>query len=448
MNIDKIMVAIDIGSQKIKVAIAQEDEDGIIRMPAYGICESHGIANGNVKDMDRLKDSIHAAINEAQQSWGDDIDTSKMPVYYSVSGDKVSGKNTDTEMRHIHNTDYNTKIGSVSEDDIKWLQNALETYVLPNGIRKIAMIPQCFQVDDNEGIENPKGLNGQKIKAAGHLVTDSQSHIADLENAIIKAFAKDNDDVEDVNIKLIPVAASFASSLAVLTAEQKESGVALLDIGEGCCDLSVFYNKFPMLTWCNTKAGAMITKEIKTLLNINYSEAEKIKKEFGYANPAKTGSKETCVVESQTGAGSTLRLETLSQWIYPLVKYIFENVRNVLNSNIEDTTYKRIISQNGIVITGGSANLKEIASVAMEIMEDLPVKIGKPNATRINEFPNINEDPSFSTLIGLCFYGMRNYAFAGERKKSKTKKRSASNGGFIMSLRNLVESIKNINISW
>jgi cell division protein FtsA len=373
-----------------------------------------------------------------------------MPIYYSVSGEKVSGKNTDTEMRHIHNVDYTTKIGSVSEEDIRWLKNALEASILPSGIKKIGMITQCFQVDDNEAIENPIGLNGQEIKAAGHLVTDSQSHIADLENVIIKAFAVDNNGNEDEDIKLIPVAASFASSLAVLTEEQKETGVALLDIGEGCSDLSVFYNKYPVLTWCSAKAGGIISKEIKTLLTIHANDAERIKKEYAYASPTKTGSRETIEVPSLTGGSGTLKLETLAAWVYPLTKFLFETVKNVLNSNIENTTYKGIISQNGIVITGGTANLKEISSVAMEVLE-LPVKIGKPNIVKINEFPNLNDDPSFSTMLGLCIYGMQNYEFSTNPKKKRRSggSRSKNKGGGVMSkfFKNFTETIKNIQIS-
>jgi len=455
MDTEKTVVAIDLGSRWVKVAVAQQDEDGELHIPAYGVCQAEGFVNGDVKNMEKLKNCIYTAINEVQQSWGEDIDPSKMPIYYSVSGDKVSGKNTDTETRHIHNIDYATKIGEVSEEDIRWLKNSLEASILPNGFKKIGMITQCFQVDDNEAIENPIGLNGQEIKAAGHLVTDSQSHIANLENVIIKAFAVDSDGIEDENIKLIPVAASLASSIAVLTEEQRETGVALVDIGEGCSDLSVFYNKYPVLTWCCASAGGIITKEIKTLLhNIRTDYAEKLKKEYACANPVKTGNKETVEIEFLNGERGNLQLETLAYWVCPIVKHLFENVKNALNGNIESMTYKGIISQNGVVITGGTAALKEIASVAMEVLE-LPVRVGKPNIVPIKEFPNLNDDSSYSTLIGLCKYGIDNYEFStteGRKRKRRNASKSArKNGGpgvFVKnSFKNLVETIKNIQIS-
>jgi len=453
MDIEKTLVAIDLGSQLVKVAVAQQDEDGKLHIPAYGIRKAEGFANGDVKNMEKLKNCIYSVINEVQQNWGEDIDLSKMPIYYSVSGDKVSGKNTDTEMRHIINVDYATKIGEVSEDDIKWLRNSLEASALPNGFKKIGMITQCFQVDENGAIENPIGLNGREIKAAGHIITDSQSHIANLENVISKAFAVENDGVEDENIKLIPVAASLASSLAVLTEEQKEMGVALVDIGEGCSDLAVFYNKYPVLTCCNAKAGGAITKEIKNLIqNIGTDYAENLKNEYACANPNKTGNKETVQIEFLNGEKGILQIETLASWVSDIVKHLFENVKNALNSNIDSVTYKRIISQNGVVITGGSAMLKEISSVAMEVFE-LPVKIGKPNIIPISEFPNMNEDPRFSTLIGLCQYGMQNYEFSAgtKRKKKSGGANKSKNKGMFNWLKvlfnNLKETLKNIQIS-
>ncbi|MCL1946471.1 MAG: cell division protein FtsA [Chitinivibrionia bacterium] len=447
ISADKTIMAIDIGSQWVKVAVAQQDEDTELRIPAYGICASEGFVNGYVINVEKLEKCIYSAINEVQQNLGEDIDPSRMPIYYSISGDKVSGKNTDTEMRHIHDVDYTTKIGKVSDEDIRWLKNSLEASILPTGIKKIAMITQCFQIDEREAIENPVGLYGQEIKAAGHLVTDAQSHIADLENVITKAFAIDNDGIDD-DIKLIPVAASLASSLSVLSEEEKEAGVALVDIGEGCSDLSVFYNKYPVLTWCSAKAGGIITKDIKTFLNIGVGDAEKIKKEYAYATPTKAGSKETIEVPSITGGSGTLKLETLAAWVYPVAKFLFENVNNVLDSNIEDTTYKGIISQNGIVITGGTANLKEISSVAMEVLQ-LPVKIGKPNIVKISEFPNMNTDPSFSTLLGLCIYGMRNYEFSTgtKRKKRAGGSRTKSKNPAGNLIKDFWETLKNIQIS-
>ncbi|MCL2844862.1 MAG: cell division protein FtsA [Chitinivibrionia bacterium] len=452
IDTEKTLVAIDLGSRWVKVAVATQDEDGELHIPAYAMRQAEGFSNGDVKNMEKLKSCIYLAIKEVEENWGEDIDPSKTPVYYSVSGNNISGKNTATEMRHIQSVDYATKIGEVGEEDIRWLKKSLEASVLPNGFKKIGMITQCFQVDSNRAIENPIGLNGQEIKAAGHIITDSQSHIANLESVISKAFAVDNDDVEEGNIKLIPVAASLASALAVLTEEQKDAGVAIVDIGEGCSDLSVFRDKYPVLTCCNAeRAGGAITKEIKKLLqNISTDYAESIKKEYACANPEKTGSKETIQVDFLNGEKGILLVGTLASWVRDIVIHLFGNVKDALNGNIANTTYRNIILQNGIVITGGTSMLKEISSIAMQVL-DLPVKIGKPNVIPIKEFPRLNDDPSFSTLIGLCQYGMENYEYSeGVKRKKKSgsaKSKNRNSGGVGAFFNNLKETIKNIQIS-
>ncbi|MDR0304773.1 MAG: cell division protein FtsA [Chitinispirillales bacterium] len=446
---DRYIVAIDIGSETVKTAIANKDDDGILHILGYAVAPTEGFEYGNVKNMDKLKNSIMTSVDEAQQKWGEFIDTSVMPIYYSISGNKITDRNIESDSWPIKNVDSNTGRGSVSSEDIEWHKRHLETSIIPRGQKMISMILQCFAVDENVSIENPIGLSGQSMKAAGHIIIDSESHINDLENAIKKSFFEDFESVTDADIKLIPVASGYASCLAVLTEEQKETGVGLLDIGDSCSDLSVFANKYPIKTYTNYIAGTTVTKDIMSLLGICESEVEKIKKECACANPSKTGSKEYVEIISHDGEKKELKLETLASLVNAPIKELFENIRNTLDCNIDNTTYRKIISNNGIILTGGTANLREIASVAMEVLE-VPTKIGKPKAKKINEFPEINEDTSFSTLIGLCIYGTNDFTIAGTIKKKKKSTKFKQNGSkniagnfFI----NLWETLKKIQIS-
>jgi len=418
---EKIIIAIDIGSQNVKTAIAQEEE-GVLHILGLGVSQTKGFVNGNVKNMEKLRESIDSSVREAERIWDGDIDTAHMPIYYSVSGNKISGDNRETDMKFLRNADSATQQGSVTNEDIVWLNKSLAASPLPSGRKMICLHLQCYQVDDNGGIEYPIGLNGQEIKAAGHIVTDSQSHITDLENAIKLTFFDVIDNITSDDIKLVPVYSGFASSLAVLTEEQKETGVALLDIGDSCSDLSVFGHKYPILTWVKENAGSTVTREIKTLLQISGADAEKIKKEYACANPKKANAKETIEVASHIGGSGLLKLETLSSWVYSPTKDLFDNVKNVLDCKFDSTTYKDIISQNGIILTGGGANLSEISSVAMEVME-IYANVGKPDAVKIEEFPQMNEDPSFSTLVGLCIYGLREF---DETKMGRGKRKTIS----------------------
>ena len=444
----KFIVAIDIGSKNVKTAIAHKDDDDILHIVGYSVTPAHGFEYGNVKNMDKLKNSIIISVDDAQQKWGECIDTAIMPIYYSVSGNRITDKNIESDSWPVKNVDSKTGRGVVSAEDVEWHKNYLETSLIPKGQKMIAMIPQCYAVDENVSIENPIGLSGQTIKAAGHLIIDSESHITDLENAIKKAFFEDTEHLTESDIKLIPVASGYASSLAVLTEEQKETGIALLDIGDSSSNLSVFANKYPIKTWCNNIAGTTITKNIMGFLDNSESEIENIKKEYAYANPQKTGNKEAIEVSSRDGERKLLKLETLASLVYEPTTELFENVRNTLDCNIDNTTYKKIISHNGIIITGGTANLREISSVAMEILE-IPAKIGKPKIIKIEDFPEINDDVSFSTLVGLCIYGTNNFADMGNIKKNKKIKNSKLKGENAVGnfFTNLWDTIKKIQIS-
>ena len=442
------ILAIDIGAQQVRAAVAERGENGELHILGTGTANTDGFANGCVNNMERLRNSIRKAILELEKNWKEDIDPSKMPIYYSISGKDVFYQNIETEMRHISNINPETKIGNVTKEDIDWLKKALEASRISDDSKKIAVIPQCYQVNKNCGIENPIGLNGQEIKAAGLLITDSKSHIADLERAINTALS--DDDFEYEKLELIPVAASIASAMAVLSKEEKESGVAILDIGKGCCDLAVFYNEYPILVWSREFAGEFITKEIKNVLAISLDEAEKIKVKFACATPKRAGQKETISISNE----EQLPLEQLAQWVYQPLKYLFENAKNALNSNFYGSNFNQIISQMGVVLTGGGANLKEITFVAQEVLE-LPVKRGKPNAMKISGAAGMDEDMSFATLLGLCIYGTQNYHFketsAGKKKKKRTAAKPKSGEGLGGSIKNFLkdfgETIKNIKIS-
>ena len=444
------ILAIDIGAQKIKAAVAHKDEEDALHILGLGTSKTDGFSNGAVKDMTKLTNSIRLAITALEEHWGEDIDPSRMPAFYSISGKDVFYQNVETDTRQIANVTHEAKIGSVSAVDIEWLKGALEATNIPDTCKKISVISQCYQIDRNNAIENPIGLNGREIKAAGLLITDSKSHIADLERAITVALTDNEEFSAGESIELIPVAASIASAMSVLSSEEKENGAAILDMGKGCCDLAVFYKEYPILACSKEFAGEFITREIKNILTTSPEEAEDVKLRYAYATPTKAGSKETFQIRGK----EPMPLENLAQWVYVAVKYLFENAKKSMNNNFYGSNFNNIISQTGVVLTGGTANLKDITLVAQEVLE-VPVKIGKPNAVKIAGAEKISEDMSYSTLLGLCVYGMQNYDFketSGTKRKKKKPSAKAKSGGAAEGkvksfFKDLTETIKNIKIS-
>lgn len=445
------IIALDIGAQTIKAAMADRNEDGLLEILATATTKSRGFVNGGVQDMNEISESISNVIENLQENSEFDIDPFEMPIFYSVSGENLSSKNIETEMRRIGNIDQDTEIGKVSQNDINRQMKDLETFAsnfTDKNMQKIAIIPQCYQIDDEVGIKNPKDMHGQEIRAAGFFITDNLSHILDLEGAIEKALSQCFEcDITKSDLKLVPVVSSIASAMAILNDDYDEIGVAVLDIGKDCCDLAVYYKRYPILIWSKKFAGDEITKEIKKFLTIPLDEAEKIKKEYACATPQKTGKKENIEVSGNR----TVSLELLAQWVHEPVKNIFENVNNVLDSIFDGTTYKNNISQ--IVLTGGTANLKEIAFVAQEVLQ-LPVKTVKPNAVKVSDdFKQMNEDMTLSTLMGLCIYGTQDNNFESGNKKrkransSKTKNKSKFSETIKNTWSEIIEFGKNIKFN-
>jgi len=447
------IIALDVGAQITKAAMAYKDEDGALQILGYGVANTSGFANGCVQDMDELSKSIYNAIDNLQEKYEVDINPFEMPIFYSISGDSLNSRNIQTEMRRIKNIDQETQSGKVSQEDIKWLKTDLETYasnILVKDMRQITIIPQCYQIDNEAGIKNPNMMYGKEIKAAGLFITDNIHHILNLECAIEKALSEFDENIQKSDLKLVPIAASIASAMAVLNDDYNEIGVAILDIGKDCCDLAVYYQNFPILIWSQKFAGAEITKEIKKFLTIPSKEAEEIKKKYACAAPQKAGRKETIEVSGNR----MVSLESLAQWVNEPVRNMFENVDNVLGSNFDGSTYKSNISQ--ILITGGTANLKEIALVGQEVLE-LPVKIATPDCFKVNEeFKQMNDDVSFATLMGLCIYGTQDYSFeekntTGKKPKKKNVSKVKSQGNFVDKMKKsfgeIIESVKNIKLN-
>lgn len=389
---ENIVVGLDIGTTKICAIVGSIDSQGKLNILGVGKAVSEGLNRGVVTNIEKTVNSIRQAIDEAQHMSGLEIKS----VIVGIAGDHIQS----FQSRGI------ITIGGphheISANDVNRLLADTRKIALPTDRQIIHVIPQQFIVDNQDGVTDPVGMTGIRLETNVHIITGLVTAIRNIERCVEKAGLK----VDDLVLEPI------ASSLAVLTPEEKEVGVALLDIGGGTTDLAIFEDKTIRKTTVISIAGKMVTDDIRKGLGILQDQAENLKTEYGAAHISEIVSNDSILIEGISGRPpKEVGKSTLCQIIEPRMQEIFEIVRD----EIEVAGYSRKLSA-GLVITGGGSLIKGAATLAKEVT-GLDVKIGIPSG-RFGGVFNEVVNPKYSTAIGLIIHGLN----AGKGQKAISMK--------------------------
>jgi cell division protein FtsA len=375
---DLLVVGLDIGTTKI-CAVVGEVADGQVNIIGLGTYPSKGLRKGVVVNIDSTVHSIKKAIEEAELMAGCHITS----VYAGIAGGHVKGINS-----HGVIAVKNREIGT---SDVKRVIDAASAVAIPMDREVIHIIPQEFIVDDQDGIKDPVGMSGVRLEGRVHIVTGA---ITSAQN-IIKCANKAGLDVDDIVLE------QLGSSEAVLTTEEKELGVAIIDIGGGTTDLIIFANGAIKHTAVVSLAGSHVTSDISMGLRTPLEEAEKIKLRYGCALTAMIRKDETIEVPSVGGRKPrVLSRQTLAEIIEPRA----EEILTLVHHEVGKTGYNSLIA-SGIILTGGSALLEGMPELAEQIF-NLPVRRGTPIG--IGGLVDLVNSPMYATGVGLVLYGSRN----------------------------------------
>jgi cell division protein FtsA len=378
---DNIIVGLDIGTTKVCAVVAGTDEHGRINILGLGRAASDGMTRGVVTHIDRTTNSIAAAIQEAQASSGVIIKS----VIVGIAGD------------HIQSFQSGGVIGISGEDhevtqaDIDRLMEDTKRIALPSDRKIIHVIPQEFIIDGQDGVYDPLGMSGVRMEARVHIITGLVSAAQNIYKCVQRSGLEVNDMVLE----------PLASSYAVLDDEEKEVGIALLDVGGGTTDLAVFEERTIRHTAVIGIAGKKVTDDIRKALGILNDQAEKLKKENGFAYvPAVVD--DGPIILPGVGGRAPLEIDKrlLAQIIQPRMEEIFE----IAALEIKRSGYSKHLS-GGVVLTGGGALIKGTADLAKEVL-GMPVKIGIPTGFSGGLVREI-ENPAYSTAVGLVYHGMK-----------------------------------------
>ena len=385
MNENKISVGLDIGTTKIVAMSGVKNEYGKTQILGQGQSVSLGVHRGVVNNITQTIQSIQQAIQEAEQSSGEKINS----VTVGIAGQHI---------RSLQHSDYITRANSelvIDEGDIERLINQVHKLVMLPGEEIIHVLPQEFKVDGQAEIKEPIGMYGGRLEANFHVVVGQVSSIRNIGRCIKSAGL----DLEGITLE------PLASANAVLSSEEKEAGVALIDIGGGTTDLAIFRDGIIRHTAVVPFGGNVITEDIKEGCSIIEKQAELLKIKFGSAWPGENKDNEIVSIPGLRGRDpKEITLKNLSKIIHARVVEIIEQVYVEIKNYGHEEQKKKLIA--GIVLTGGGSQLKHLKQL-VEYITGMDTRVGYPNEHLAGDSDKEITSPLFATSVGLVMDGLQ-----------------------------------------
>ncbi|MDR2141125.1 MAG: cell division protein FtsA [Deltaproteobacteria bacterium] len=387
MSSNDLLVGLDIGTTKICCLVAEPNDEGGIDIRGMGTAPSTGMRKGMVTNVERTVNAIRQAVDEAQRMAGCRIDS----AFLGVAGGHVSSFNT-SGMIAVENK-------TITQRDINRVKETALALSIPMDREVLHTITQEFKVDDQPGIIDPPiGMNGVRLEVHVHVITGAINAVHNVINCALQAGIEVNDIILE----------SVASSEAVLTPEERQLGVALLDFGGGTTDIAIYSGCRIRHTAVLAMGGSNLTGDLSQSLHISLDSAEKLKVYHGCCNPAMITHDQYIEVP----ALGEMRPERVQlSVICGLLTDRVEEIMEFINNEFIRCGFDEQI--NGVVVTGGSSLLPGVPEIGRQILER-PVRRGVPG--HIGGLTEVVRDPKYSTAVGLCLFSVNQDSSGGSVK--------------------------------
>ncbi|MBX2971417.1 MAG: cell division protein FtsA [Cyclobacteriaceae bacterium] len=413
MENEKIVVGLDIGTTKICAIVGRKNEFGKLEVLGMGKAESEGVVKGIVFNIDKTVYAIERAIKEAGDQAGIDI---------GVVNVGIAGQHIKSFIQHGGIT-RSAKDEEITIDDVERLTQDMYRMVVPPGSQIIHVMPQDYMVDYEEGIKEPVGMSGVRLEADFHIITAQTNAINNVNKCVRRAGL----EIEDLILE------PLASSLAVLSDEEKEAGVCLIDIGGGTTDIAIFYDNIIRHSAVIPFGGNIVTNDIKQGLMVLPQQAEQLKTRFGKAISEEASPNE---IVSIPGIRNRSAKEISTKNLANIIQARMEEIIEMAHAEIISSGFENRLA-GGIVITGGGAQLSNLKQL-VEYMTGMDTRIGYPNEHLGKGKVEVVKSPMYATAVGLVLAGFRSlderqdrYREARELIKTTPKaKRSVSSRNF------------------
>jgi len=386
----KIIAGLDIGTSKVVTLVAEVNPNNSMEIIGFGIQPSRGLKKGVVVNIEATVNSIQKSVEEAELMAGCEINS----VYAGIAGSHIRSINSHGVVA--------IKDDEVSIEDIDRVLDAARAIAIPADQRILHVLPKEFVIDSQEGIKEPIGMSGVRLETRVHLVTGAVSAAQN----IVKCIERCGLIAEEVVLE------QLASSYAVLTEDERELGVCLVDIGAGTSDIAIFKEGAIQHTSVIPIAGDQVTNDIAISLRTPTPSAEEIKVRHGCAL-AQLAPPDDYIEVQGVGDRPSKRMasQTLAEVIEPRYEELFGLIREELNrSGLEE------IIAGGVVLTGGSSKIRGSVELAEEVFH-LPVRVGKPQ--KVQGLKEVVSNPTYATAVGLLLYGKAELDDTNKREEAK-----------------------------
>src|SRR5690554_316248 len=379
-NDNKMIVGLDIGTSKVVAIVGAITPEGELEIVGIGSCRSNGLKKGVVVNIESTVHSIQRAIEEAELMAGCQIHS----VYAGIAGSHIRSLNSHGIVA--------IRDREVFSQDVERVIDAAQAVAIPADQKILHILPQEFLIDDQEGVKEPLGMSGVRLEAKVHLVTCAVNAAQNVEKCIKRCGL----EVEDIILE------QLASSYSVLTDDERDLGVCIVDIGGGTTDIAIFTEGAIRHTGVIPIAGDQVTNDIAMALRTPTQNAEEIKIKYACALAKLTGPDETIKVPSVGDrAARNLSRQALAEVVEPRYDELFTLVQAELRrSGFED------MLPAGIVLTGGTSKMEGVVELAEEIFH-MPVRLGAPQ--NIRGLSDIVNNPIYSTGVGLLLYALKQH---------------------------------------
>jgi cell division protein FtsA len=377
---ERYLVGLDVGTAKVTAVVGEIMDDGGLDIIGIGLAESKGIKRGLVVNLEAAVDSIKHAIEEAELTAGIEIDS----VYLALSGAHVKGFNSRGVVAVAG------KNREIAREDVRRAIDAAKAVSLPSGREILHVLPQDFVVDDQDGIGAPVGMTGARLEVNVHIITGNASSTQNVVACVNRAGVEVRGTVLE----------QLAAAESVLTSDERELGVALVDIGAGTTDFAIFERGSLWHTGVIAVGGDHFTNDIAVGLRTPVPDAERIKRRNGCARSGMVAEDDTMEVASVGGRKPrVMSRRILADILQPRAEEIF----HLLWDEIRRAGFEKSL-HSGIVLTGGASMLEGMAEIAEQIF-DLPIRRGSPSG--LGGLADHVNNPAFGTAVGLVMYAHR-----------------------------------------
>jgi len=374
----QMIVGLDIGTSKVVCIVGDVSPEGDVEIVGIGSHASRGLKKGVVVNIESTVQSIQRAVEEAELMAGCQIHS----VYAGIAGSHIRSLNSHGIVA--------IRDREVFKPDIDRVIDAAQAVAIPADQKILHILPQEYVIDNQEGVKEPLGMSGVRLEAKVHLVTCAVNAAQNIEKCIRKCGL----EVEDIILE------QLASGYAVLTEDEKELGVCIVDIGGGTSDIAVFTEGAIRHTAVIPIAGDQVTNDIAMALRTPTANAEEIKIKYACALASLAGENETIKVPS---VGERKDRDLSRQALAEVVEPRYDELFTLVQAELRRSGYEDLVAA-GIVLTGGTSKMEGVVELAEEIFH-MPVSIGKP--TNVTGLTDIVRNPIYATAVGLLLYGAK-----------------------------------------